>query len=112
MPSNCLEKRDTLTQRDPIHDGGPGEGPMPVQIGIDYRNWTWLLDPNRFPVPPSVLGTREGAIMEKRGTRVSAALSLRASLSERGLKSRPGVREKRPARVDLLANKVAREPSG
>jgi len=50
--------------------------------------------------------------MEKDGAGASAALPPRAIPSEQGLKSRPGVCEKSPARVDTPVKKVMWEPSG
>ena len=50
--------------------------------------------------------------MVKGGVGVNAALFLRVNPSEQGLKSRPGVCEKSPARVDTPVKKVMWEPSG
>jgi len=71
-----------------------------LQIGVDNRNWSWLLHSNRPSIPPSVSCTRGevgsipviGTVAEKDGVEVSA--------SRGGPKLKPEMREKRPHRVD------------
>ena len=82
-----------------------------LQIEVDYRNWSWLLDPNWPSTPPIVSGTREKVDSVPVAETIVEKDYPGASASRQGPKPSLETCEKRPHRADPCSKKVTPEPS-